>query len=108
MVNDEVKELLSHMEDGIRYDIHEVSNQLKDMQTEVNILKRQVSNFEKIIRIDHLWELWEGVPFHEDGIERDRLAMCLVYSMGLRHFVKLLPEQSRDALRMVLDEAQDQ
>ncbi|TDY42362.1 hypothetical protein C7445_11640 [Alicyclobacillus sacchari] len=57
---------------------------------------------------DHLWELWGGIPFHEDGIERDRLAVCLLYSMGLRHFVELLPEQSRDALRRVLDEADDQ
>ena len=56
---------------------------------------------------DHLWELWGGIPFKEDGIERDRLGMCLVYSMGLRHFVELLPEQSRGALRRVLDEVSE-
>lgn len=39
------------MEDGIRYDVHEVANPLKDIQTEVNNLKQQVSNLEKIIGI---------------------------------------------------------
>ncbi|WP_067625226.1 MULTISPECIES: hypothetical protein [Alicyclobacillus] len=48
---DDIKELLSDMEDRIRYDIHEVANQLKDIQTEVNTLKQQVSTLEKIIRI---------------------------------------------------------
>ncbi|MDQ0189631.1 hypothetical protein JI721_09120 [Alicyclobacillus cycloheptanicus] len=55
----------------------------------------------------HLWELWNGTPFDEDGIERDRLAMCLVTSMGLRRFVELLPEPSRVALRRVLDETEE-
>ncbi|SHK59483.1 hypothetical protein [Alicyclobacillus tolerans] len=50
-MDDEIKEFLAEVEDHIRYDIHEVSNQLKDMQIEVNILKQQVSNLEKIIRI---------------------------------------------------------
>ena len=39
------------MEDGIGYDVHEVANPLKDIQTEVNNLKQQVSNLEKIIGI---------------------------------------------------------
>ena len=50
-MDDELKELLSEMEDRIRYDIHQVSNQLKDIQTEVSTLKQQVDTLEKIIRI---------------------------------------------------------
>ncbi|WDL98853.1 hypothetical protein [Alicyclobacillus sp. ALC3] len=50
-MDDEFKELLSEMEDRIRYDIHQVSNQLKDIQTEVSTLKQQVDTLEKIIRI---------------------------------------------------------
>ncbi|SHJ73187.1 hypothetical protein [Alicyclobacillus tolerans] len=51
MENDELKELLTDMEDRIRYDIHNVSNQLKEMQTEVDDLKRKVSTLEGILRI---------------------------------------------------------
>lgn len=51
MENDKLKELLTDMEDRIRYDIHEASNQLKGIQTEVNTLKQQVSILEKILRI---------------------------------------------------------
>ncbi|QSO48487.1 hypothetical protein [Alicyclobacillus mengziensis] len=50
-MDDELKELLSDMEDRIRYDVHQVSNQLKDIQTEVSILKQQVDTLERIIRI---------------------------------------------------------
>lgn len=48
---DEIKELLSDLEDRIRYDIHEVANQLKDIHSEVSTLKQQVTNLEKVIRI---------------------------------------------------------
>ncbi|WP_311794910.1 hypothetical protein [Alicyclobacillus acidiphilus] len=48
---EELKELLSDMEDRVRYDIHQVCNQLKDIQAEVNTLKQQASVIEKIIRI---------------------------------------------------------
>ncbi|GMA64195.1 hypothetical protein NZD89_02420 [Alicyclobacillus fastidiosus] len=51
MPNDELKEFLTEMEDRIRYDIHEVANQLKDIQSQVNTLSQQVNNLEKIIRI---------------------------------------------------------
>jgi len=51
MMDGEIREFLAEMEDRTRYDIHEVSNQLKDTQTEVNILKQQVSALEKIILI---------------------------------------------------------
>jgi hypothetical protein len=49
--NEELKELLSEMEDRIRYDVHEASNQLKNIQTEVEDLKRKVSTLEGILRI---------------------------------------------------------
>lgn len=39
------------MEDRIRYDVHNASNQIKDMQAEVNTLKQQVNTLEKVIRI---------------------------------------------------------
>lgn len=67
--------------------------------------KVRVSAWNMATANDHVWELWVGVPFNADGIERDRLAMCLICSMGLHHFVQLLPESSRDALRRALDEA---
>ncbi|WP_067929610.1 hypothetical protein [Alicyclobacillus shizuokensis] len=51
MENEELKELLSEMEDRIRYDVHEASNQLKNIQTEVEDLKRKVSTLEGILRI---------------------------------------------------------
>ncbi|WP_067625035.1 hypothetical protein [Alicyclobacillus acidiphilus] len=51
MGNDELKELLTEMEDRIRYDIHNASNQLKDIQIEVGDLKRKVSTLEGILRI---------------------------------------------------------
>lgn len=51
MGNDELKELLTEMEDRIRYDIHNASNQLKEIQIEVDDLKRKVSTLEGILRI---------------------------------------------------------
>lgn len=53
---------------------------------------------------EHKWELWEGVPFSLDGQERDLLALCLIYSMGLEHMVKeLLPKQSKIELLHLLN-----
>jgi len=51
---------------------------------------------------EHKWELWDGIAFFKDGIERDRLAVCLVYNMGLEHFVHLLPEESKAVLKDLL------
>lgn len=48
------------------------------------------------------WELFDGFPFSKDGIERDRLAICLLYSMGLEHFVELLPQESKTVLKGLL------
>ena len=36
------------------------------------------------------------MPFNpKNTYERDRLAICLLYNMGLKGFVELLPEESR-------------
>ncbi|WP_191559378.1 hypothetical protein [Metabacillus idriensis] len=52
---------------------------------------------------EHKWELWEGIPFSSDGIQRDRLAICLIFSMGLERMVTdLLPEQSKIELLHLL------
>lgn len=56
---------------------------------------------------EHKWELWNGIPFCDDGIERDKLSMCLIYSMGLKHFLKILPVKSKQHLFELLKEQQD-
>lgn len=54
---------------------------------------------------EHKWEFYDGMPFSATNTyERDRLAVCLVYNMGLRHFLKLLPEQSKKDLKELLEE----
>jgi hypothetical protein len=50
------------------------------------------------------WEQWDGIPFGEDGVARDRLVNCLVYSMGLQHFVEMLPAKSKELLHKLLSE----
>jgi len=52
---------------------------------------------------EHKWELWDGIAFGSDGAERDRLAICLVYNMGLKHFLDILPQESKDILKELLD-----
>lgn len=49
-------------------------------------------------------ELWDGVPLGEDGVQRDRLAICLIYSMGLEHLLGILPEESKSELLKLLKE----
>ena len=56
---------------------------------------------------EHKWELWEGIPFSSDGIQRDRLAICLIFSMGLEHLAKLLPEQSKKELLQILSNSDE-
>lgn len=51
-------------------------------------------------------ELWDGVPLGEDGIQRDRLSICLIYSMGFKHLLKILPEKSKCELLKLLKEEQ--
>lgn len=50
------------------------------------------------------WELWEGVPFNDDGIARDKLTICLLYSMGLQHLLEILPAKSKKLLKELLRE----
>lgn len=57
---------------------------------------------------EHTWELWNGMPFSPDGgVQRDRLALCLIYSMGLEHLAKLLPEQTKKELLQILTNSND-
>jgi hypothetical protein len=49
------------------------------------------------------FELWDGIPFFVDGIARDRLTICCIHSMGLQHFVNLLPQKSKDILKVILE-----
>lgn len=51
-------------------------------------------------------ELWDGVPLGEDGVQRDRLSICLIYSMGLKHLLEVLPEISKQELFELLKEQQ--
>ncbi|MCA1202398.1 hypothetical protein [Priestia flexa] len=52
---------------------------------------------------EHKWELYDGMPFSpDDSSERDRLAICLVYNMGLEYFAELLPPTSRKDLLQIL------
>jgi hypothetical protein len=48
------------------------------------------------------FELWNGIPFSEDGVDRDRLLLCLLHNMGLQHFVELLPNKSKEILKDLL------
>jgi hypothetical protein len=39
---------------------------------------------------EHKYDLWDGMPFSPaNTYERDRLAVCLVYNMGLEHFGRI-------------------
>jgi hypothetical protein len=53
---------------------------------------------------EHKWELWDGMPFSPLPFtgERYRLAICLIYSMGLEHFVKIMSEESKQILKDLL------
>lgn len=47
-------------------------------------------------------ELIDGNAFWSTE-ERDNLLLALVYNVGLQHFIKILPEESRQAIRELLD-----
>lgn len=52
---------------------------------------------------EHKWEFYEGLPFSTEPYERDRLAICLLYSMGFEYFVnELLPDESKAILLQFL------
>ena len=48
------------------------------------------------------WELWDGIPFSNDGKERDLLTICLIYNMGISHLLNILPEYSKKELFQLL------
>ncbi|OOM09416.1 hypothetical protein [Clostridium saccharobutylicum] len=52
-------------------------------------------------------ELWEGIPWGEDGMQRDRLSICLIYSMGLKHLLDILPNESKSELLKLLKEEEN-
>ena len=57
---------------------------------------------------EHKWELWDGIPFSSDGTQRDRLAVCLIFSVGLERLVtELLPEQSKKELLQLLSKCDE-
>lgn len=55
---------------------------------------------------EHKWELWDGIPFGPNILQRDKLAICLLYSMGLDHFTKILPSQCKNDLFQLLKKEQ--
>lgn len=46
---------------------------------------------------EHKWEYYNGLPFGNPG-ERDRVLMGLLYSMGFKHLLEILPQESRNDL----------
>lgn len=51
---------------------------------------------------EHKWEHWDGIPFHTDRVESERLAIALIYSMGLCRFIEILPEESKIILKSLI------
>jgi hypothetical protein len=47
-------------------------------------------------------ELTDGDALWED--ERERMALALVYNMGMEYFVSILPEESKQALKELLSQ----
>ncbi|WCK57457.1 hypothetical protein PP175_25665 (plasmid) [Aneurinibacillus sp. Ricciae_BoGa-3] len=60
--------------------------------------------FSEAIPGDGQWEFYSGVPFDSQGIGRDTLALCLIRSMGLRRLLHILPEESKQILKALLQE----
>jgi predicted transposase/invertase (TIGR01784 family) len=55
---------------------------------------------------DYKWELISGVPFGKDGIERDRLAIALLTSMGYNHLFSILDSESLAILKHAVQNIQ--
>lgn len=56
---------------------------------------------------NHRWELYDGLPFSSNSFQRDKLALCLLYSMGLEHLLALLPDKSKEELRFLLNSGKE-
>ena len=52
---------------------------------------------------DGKWEFCNGIPFAYDGYCRDSIVMALITNMGLKHLVELLPDESIDELRKIIN-----
>lgn len=51
---------------------------------------------------EHKWELYDGMPFSSNELQRDRVLLGLIYSSGLKHLLEILPEQSLKELKQLL------
>ncbi len=49
------------------------------------------------------FELWDGIAFDPDGKQRDKLCLALLYNMGLQHLLDILPDNSVEILKDLLD-----
>lgn len=61
--------------------------------------KLSVQEWEEHTSEGHQWELQDGIPFAANGIERDRLAICLLYSMGFEYLFSILDPESLAILK---------
>jgi hypothetical protein len=77
---------------------------LSKLVPEVQSKKINIVIWHEHIPYEGKWELWDGIPFDDDGLARDKLVNCLVYSMGLQHFVEMLPVKSKELLYKLLSE----
>ncbi|MGH4125302.1 MAG: hypothetical protein ACREV6_20495 [Clostridium sp.] len=46
---------------------------------------------------EHKWQYYDGVPFGNPD-ERDRVLMGLLYSMGFKHLLEILSQESKEEL----------
>lgn len=62
-----------------------------------------VAEWENSTPYENKMELWDGVAFDPSGEQRDTLCIALIYNMGLRHLVEILPQSSRKELKELLN-----
>lgn len=53
--------------------------------------------------VEHKWEYYNESPFGNTH-ERDRVLIGLLYSMGLKHLLKILPQESKEELFKVVND----
>lgn len=46
---------------------------------------------------EHKWEYYNSMPFGNEH-ERDRVLIGLLYSMGFKHLLEILPQQAKEEL----------
>lgn len=47
--------------------------------------------------VEHKWEYYDGHPFGSRD-ERDKILLGLLYTCGLKHFLEILPQESKKLL----------